>query len=287
MTILCRQRCFSLRFRMRCRLLDCYAWLRSIPFDTFNLAAWRYHPWSFNILCVKSRSYWRFWMHSMYSTAAFVNITLHCITLSLHYVTFTTITVNVILYIWVRGHANAWSQMKPSSWMDAAGFEPTEGRAGGKRSKWFMSNNGAPKPVRHENHPAGWVIERGGVALCDACGFCVVLRFAMGFSSFCQVCVSFPLVLLFFLCACHQSLTFHPLLYFGGSFTKWQCGDGFGTWKRLFFCRAGDISLVTSVPRSCQSDTWGNLRVSGIPSTMATTGHMCTWLSWKITYKTC
>jgi hypothetical protein len=46
-----------------------------------------------------------------------------------------------------------------------------------------MSNNGAPKPVRHENHPAGWVIERGGVALCDACGFC---RFAFcnGFQFF-------------------------------------------------------------------------------------------------------
>ena len=216
MTILCRQRCFSLRFRMRCRLLDCYAWLRSIPFDTFNLAAWRYHPWSFNILCVKSRSYWRFWMHSMYSTAAFVNITLHCITLSLHYVTFTTITVNVILYIWVRGHANAWSQMKPSSWMDAAGFEPTEGRAGGKRSKWFMSNNGAPKPVRHENHPAGWVIERGGVALCDACGFCVVLRFAMGFSFFVKFASRFHWFYCFFCAHAVKVWHFIPCSILGG-----------------------------------------------------------------------
>ena len=60
-------------------------------------------------------------MHSMHSTAVFVNLsTLHSITL------FTTLTVNIILHICVRGHANAWSQIKPSG-MDAAGFD----RAGG------------------------------------------------------------------------------------------------------------------------------------------------------------
>ena len=59
-------------------------------------------------------------MHSMYSTAVFVNFTLHSITF------FTTLTVNIILHICVRGHANAWSQIK-SSGMDAAGFEPAGG----------------------------------------------------------------------------------------------------------------------------------------------------------------
>ena len=41
----------------------------------------RYHPWPMINLCAKSCSYWCFWMHSMCSTAVFVNITLHCIPL--------------------------------------------------------------------------------------------------------------------------------------------------------------------------------------------------------------
>ena len=126
-------------------VLELYSWLSSSSFGTCtnsfsvkvsshlipsaDLALRRHTVSPMIMLCARSSSYWCFWMHSMYSTAVLVNITLHyfalhCITMhynALHCLTFTK--------------------------------EPGEGgRMDGNRSKWFIrSNNGAPKPVRHEN----------------------------------------------------------------------------------------------------------------------------------------
>ena len=64
--------------------------------------------------------------------------------------------MNIILYMRVRGHANAWSQMKPSgmkpSRMDAAGFEPEETREGPKQVQqektWQLRPVWLPKQIQ-------------------------------------------------------------------------------------------------------------------------------------------
>jgi hypothetical protein len=69
----------------------------------------------------------------------------------MHYrITFATLTVNIILYMRVRPHANASSQIKPSG-MEAAGFEPEGGRGVTVRHDYIiMPNKRAPKQVQHE-----------------------------------------------------------------------------------------------------------------------------------------
>ena len=63
--------------------------------------------------------------------------------------------MNIILYMRVRGHANAWSQMKPSgmkpSRMDAAGFEPEE-TAGGQ-NKFNMKKHGSCVQSDYQSKP--------------------------------------------------------------------------------------------------------------------------------------
>ena len=107
-----------------CHVLDCCAWLTSIIYlDQLLLQVS-----SMTIICILLRSDWlssssfatfttfcsvlRYRpvfvdAKSIYSAAVFVNMSLHCIT-------FTTLTMNIILYICVPVHANAWSHMKPS-----------------------------------------------------------------------------------------------------------------------------------------------------------------------------
>ena len=72
-----------------------------------------------------------------------------------------------------------------------------------------------------ENHPAGWVFERGGLAFFHVCGFCVAWRFSMKIMIFCQVRVSIPL---FFCFTVHwpSNMDSFPEKYscFGGSFHK-------------------------------------------------------------------
>ena len=69
---------------------------------------------------------------------------LHCITL--HCITFTTLTLNIILYMGVRGHANVWSQIKPSGNWRSGVWAPGRGHS----STWLiMPNTIKPKQVRH------------------------------------------------------------------------------------------------------------------------------------------
>ena len=64
----------------------------------------------------------------------------------MHYIIFTRLTLNIILYASVRGHANAWSM---KSRMDAAGLEPLS-PGGGFQFNMIVSNRGALKPAWHE-----------------------------------------------------------------------------------------------------------------------------------------
>ena len=78
-----------------------------------------------------------------------------------------------------------WSSISSTLWTEAAFFFVS----------WKVSRD---EESFVENRPAGggnWTWRRCHF---DVCGSCVVWRFAVDFMSFCQVCVSIPLVLLFF-----------------------------------------------------------------------------------------
>jgi len=115
--------------------------------------------------------------------------------------------------------------------------------------------------------PDGWVIERGGVAFLMFVDS--VLRFSMDFMFFRHVCVSFPLVFLAIFCAGQLNILNSDVLsaqdnsISGGSCYKVTVRPWFWHIKAVpfFLGRAGDTSLVTSVPSSSQSETWGNFRV--------------------------
>ena len=89
------------------------------------------------------------------------------------------------------------------------------------------------------NHPAGWVIERGGVALLmfvDPVSF-GVLYWVFSFFLL-SLRVNF-IGFIVFLCAGHQIWTFHPperYSFFGGSFHKVTVGPWFWHMKTVFFC---------------------------------------------------
>ena len=161
----------------------CLGWVpvRLIPAPT--LAVWRYRSWQFmspisngvllnasgcvapivllclaafhpftkscsvkvspmTILCVKSCSYWCFWMHSMYSIAA---VCQHYI--ALHYIHNAHGEYHLVyLCVGMRAPGRRWN---PGGWMQR--------RWGGNSSRWFiMSNNGAPKLVRHDSTCKSW-----------------------------------------------------------------------------------------------------------------------------------
>ena len=96
-----------------------------------------------------------------------------------------------------------------------------------------------------ENHPAGWVIECGGVAILmfvDPVPFGVLQWISCLFVSSLRLnSVGF----IVFLRAGHQIWTFHPqksILFWVGHFTKWQWGHSFGTRNWLHVCHVYGIT---------------------------------------------
>ena len=99
----------------------------------------------------------------------------------------------------------------------------------------------------------------------DVCGFCVA--FFNGFHVFSSrlriISIGFPG---YFLCTSQLNsdvLSAQDNSISGGSCYKVTVGPWFWHIKAVpfFLGRAGDTSLVTSVPSSSQSETWGNFRV--------------------------
>ena len=88
----------------------------------------------------------------------------------------------------------------------------------------------------------------------DVCGPIVVWRFAMDFMFFCQVCVSIPLVSLFFCALAIKYGHFIPgkVLNFWWAISQSDSGAMVLAHESVFFLRQG---LVTSVPRFCHSET--------------------------------
>ena len=141
---------------------------------------------------------------------------------------------------------------RPPTWRRTGGFIAPKTACGTRTNGGFNMqliykimnvswNRGTPKSL---NHPGGWVIERGGVAFLMFADSVLCCVFQWIFCVFCHVCVSCPLVSLFFCAQATKFWHFMPrklIYFFGGHFTKWQWGHCFGTWKRFlfFFCRAG------------------------------------------------
>ena len=86
----------------------------------------RYHPWPMINLCAKSCSYWCFWMHSMCSTAVFVNITLHYIHKTHGEIMWKS---SYNLYICMRGHANVANKTERDGRSGVWAPTPAEGDA--------------------------------------------------------------------------------------------------------------------------------------------------------------
>ena len=154
---------------------------------------------------------------------------------------------------------------RPPTWRRTGGFIAPKTACGTRTNGGFNMqliykimkvswNRGTPKSSRRVGN---WTWRR---CLFDVCGFCVVFRFSMDMFFFCLSRVRL-ISIGFYDFSVRRPLTFwhfmpRKLLYFWGVIS--QSDSGAIVLAQLVW--AGDISLVTSAPRSCQKEIWGNLR---------------------------